>query len=186
MPLGTSFPTVLESAQAGHDWAFTALYREYNSGLVRYFASRVFRDAEDLVAETWIGAARGLRAFAGDETQFRRWLYTIAHRRLADHRGEAERSRSDPVDPVTLDDVFLSGGPEELLLDCDSALATARRITAALSPDQAEVVLLRLYGQLSLGEVAEVMGRRVGAIRVLQHRALRRLQREFSVEGVTP
>ena len=61
-----------------------------------------------------------------------------------------------------------------------------RLITSSLSPDQAEVVILRVIGQLGVDEVAAIMGKRRGTIRVLQHRALRRLAQVLQGEGVTP
>src|SRR6266511_5794041 len=56
---------------------------------------------------------------------------------------------------------------------------------ATLPPDQAEVVLLRILGGLSVREVAVITGKRPGTVRVLQHRALRRLAREVRREAVT-
>ncbi len=56
---------------------------------------------------------------------------------------------------------------------------------ATLPPDQAEVVLLRILGGLSVREVAAITGKRPGTVRVLQHRALRRLAREVRREAVT-
>ena len=52
--------------------------------------------------------------------------------------------------------------------------------------DQAEVVLLRVIGGLSVEQVAEIMDRRPGSVRVLQHRALKRLHAELVKAGVTP
>jgi RNA polymerase sigma-70 factor, ECF subfamily len=57
-------------------------------------------------------------------------------------------------------------------LSSDEAI---RRITALLPPDQAEIVLLRVVAGLSVDDVAGITGRRPGTVRVLQHRALRRL-----------
>ncbi len=56
---------------------------------------------------------------------------------------------------------------------------------ASLPPDQAEVVLLRVLGDLSVREVGEIMGKRPGSVRVLQHRALKRLALQVSREVVT-
>ena len=58
----------------------------------------------------------------------------------------------------------------------------ARRIVAALPPDQAEIVLLRVVAGLSVEQVAAITKRRPGSVRVMQHRALSRLSRTFSPE----
>lgn len=186
MASGMSFDQVLEAARSGEEWAFTCLYDQLNPALVRYFAARVPREADDLVADTWLGVARGLSRFEGDAASLRRWLFTIAHRRLADHWYEQGRGSPEPVDPSTLDGADPGSGPESAVVDFQSAQAVLEQIGAVLTRDQAEVVFLRLLGGLSVEEVAEIMGKPPGTVRVLQHRALRKLSREYAVEGVTP
>ena len=66
-----------------------------------------------------------------------------------------------------------------------TADAATSRIAAVLPPDQAEVLLLRVLGDLSVKQVAAVVGKRPGAVRALQHRALSRLSRDLSPEPVT-
>jgi RNA polymerase sigma-70 factor (ECF subfamily) len=184
MAIGEPFARVLDAARGGEEWAFGLLYEELNPALVRYFGSRAPRDADDLAAETWLGAARRLRDFEGDETHFRAWIFTIAHRRITDY-WQARRI-DQLVDPATLGDTAASSGdPEQLTIDSASALAAVQRITAALNREQAEVVLLRVVGGLSVEEVARILGKRAGAVRVIQHRALRKLSKEISVEDVT-
>jgi RNA polymerase sigma-70 factor (ECF subfamily) len=65
------------------------------------------------------------------------------------------------------------------------AQAAVDRIAAVLTPDQAEVVLLRVLGGLAVAQVAEVLGKQPNAVRVIQHRALRRLAQHFTVAGTT-
>lgn len=85
MSLGESFESVLAAAQSGAEWAFSVLYRDLNPRLLRYFASRVPGEAEDLAIETWMGAARRIGDFRGNQQQFRAWIFTIAHARLVQH-----------------------------------------------------------------------------------------------------
>ena len=66
------------------------------------------------------------------------------------------------------------------------AQAAIDALVADLPPDQAEVVLLRVVAGLGVDEVAEIMGKRPGTVRVLQHRALRRLAQIHATEDVTP
>jgi RNA polymerase sigma factor (sigma-70 family) len=129
--------------------------------------------------------ARGIRDFQGDESGFRSWIFTIAHRRMADYWEERKRDPSSYLQPADLEERRARDDPEQSVVDAMSAQAAARRIAAALSPDQAEVILLRLLGGLDLDQVARIVGKRVGAVRVLQHRALRKLSKEISLEGVT-
>ena len=183
MVSGEAFASLLAAAQAGSEWAFNALYDDYNPRLLRYFRARAPRAAEDLVSETWMGAATKLAGFHGEEQAFRSWIFTIAHRRLVDHW----RERGDDAwDPGSLPDkADVLGGPEETIVAGATAQAAVQRIAAVLGPEQAEVVLLRILGGLEVEQVAEILGKRPGTIRVLQHRALRRLAEEISLEDVT-
>lgn len=182
--MGESFESVLIAAQAGGEWAFAQLYDAYNPRLVRYFAARASSMAEDLASETWMGAARALVQFHGDEDQFRSWLFTIAHRRLADY-WEGRKRGWNPADGETIVECLAPDDTEGSVLESLSGRAAAQKIAAALPPEQAEVVLLRVIGGLDVEQVARIMGRRPGTVRVLQHRALKKLSKDFSLEPVT-
>ena len=183
--LGERFFDVLDAARAGEEWAFSLLYRDLNASLLRYFAALAPSDAEDLASETWIAAARGLGSFEGDEGGFRGWIFTIAHRRLVQHWRHAGRRPVQAVDPGTFDTLLGAADTEGEALDAAEGAAAARALVAELSPDQAQVVLLRVLGGLSVDEVATAIGKRPGTVRVLQHRALRRLAGRLSLERVT-
>ena len=135
--------------------------------------------AEDLVAETWLAAARQLGSFAGSEGAFRGWLFTIARRRLIQHWREKGRRPATPVPPEALALVASDDDPEAAGVAVLSGREAAAAIAASLPRDQAEVVLLRLVAGLDVDQVAEVLGKRPGTVRVLQHRALRRLAAKF-------
>jgi RNA polymerase sigma-70 factor (ECF subfamily) len=184
---GNDFQALLSAAQSGAEWALEQLYRGLNPALLGYLAAQAPAVAEDLASETWLGAARRLRAFRGDQKAFRAWLFTIAHHRLVEHWRQTNRRACIPLDPVGMADYPAADDPGAEVVEAAIAVAAARRITEALSPAQAEVVLLRVLGGLSVDEVATVLGKRRGTIRVLQHKALRNLAaRSFSLEGVTP
>jgi RNA polymerase sigma-70 factor, ECF subfamily len=179
--LGDQFLGILTAAQEGGDWAVAALYRWLQPAVVGYLRARAGDDAEDLASETWLSVARGLTGFSGDEAAFRSWVFTIAHRRLVDHhRSGARRPRTRSlsaegegggaaVDMPARDD---PAGEAVAALTGDAAV---RRIVDLLPPDQAEIVLLRVVAGLPVDDVARITGRRPGTVRVLQHRALRRL-----------
>lgn len=182
--LGESFGPVLAAAQSGAEWAFARLYRDLNPLLLRYFASRAPREAEDLSIETWLGAARLIADFQGGEKQFRAWLFTIAHRRLVQYWRDCNRDPRTDASMQNLADVAGHDDVEAAVLDQLSGAEASRAIVSSLTPDQAEVVLLRVLGGLSAEEVAEVLGKRPGTVRVLQHKALRRLASSSSLRVV--
>ncbi|HJV08999.1 MAG TPA: sigma factor, partial [Acidimicrobiales bacterium] len=74
------FERVLAAAQADAPWAYERLYRSLSPSVCGYLRIQGAADPEDLTSEVFLGA------FAGDEAQFRSWVFTIAHRRLTDER----------------------------------------------------------------------------------------------------
>jgi RNA polymerase sigma-70 factor (ECF subfamily) len=183
--LHSGFGRVLSAAQAGDEWAFTLLYREFNPRLVRYFAAHAPSVAEDLAADTWLAVARQLGVFRGDEGAFRGWLFTIARGKLVQHWRDQGRRPATPVSPDAFGDQAGPDDPEETALEGLSTVRAVRAITAALPPAQADVVLLRVLGGLDVDQVASMVGKPPGTVRVLQHRALHRLVDSFAVDRVT-
>jgi RNA polymerase sigma-70 factor (ECF subfamily) len=183
--IGADFDTVLAAAQKGGECAFAALYRDLNPRLLRYFASRAPGLADDLASDTWMAAANGLRGFTGGEGAFRGWVFTIARHSLVQHWRDCNRRPSTPMSPEALATHEGKDDPATTALEALSTVHAARAIAAALPAAQAEVVLLRVLGGLDVDQVAGIMGKRPGTVRVLQHRALRRLAGTFSLEDVT-
>ena len=171
-------PDVVRAAGRGEHWALTELFRAYQPGLLRYLRAHEAGAADDLASEVWIGAARGLAQFTGDEAAFRAWLFTIARRRLIDHRRRAARRRTVVIDADSLERVIdqVSGDdPAGTVVDLLGAQGAVVELVAELTPEQAEAVLLRVVAGLPVAEVASIMRRPPGTVRVLCHRALRRL-----------
>jgi RNA polymerase sigma-70 factor (ECF subfamily) len=169
------FETLLTAARAGEEQALAGLYRRFQPAVLAYLRTQRPGDAEDVASEAWIAAARGLGRFRGDEDDFRRWLFTIARRRLVDlRRGEARRPATVSAQGEALEG--LAESPDAATAAFES-LAARRALeqVASLPPDEAEVVVLRVVAGLSATDVAGITGRSPGAVRVLQHRALRRL-----------
>lgn len=167
------FEEILAAARTGHESALTVLYRRFQPPLLGYLRTQRPNDADDLASETWIAAARGLGRFRGDEADFRRWLFTIARRRLLDlRREEGRRPRMLPEAEARPSDTTPDAATE-VLAAAETRLALSR--IAALPPDEAEVVLLRVVAGLSAKDVAAITGRTAVGVRVLQHRALKRL-----------
>lgn len=178
------FQALLRAAQAGAEWALARLYRDAHPRLLRYLRARHAVDPDDLAADVWLEAATKLERFHGDEVDLRRWLFTIARRRLVDGKRREARRRTEPVAAETLASVPAPDDPEAAAIGAVT-LETALRRVAALPRDQADVVLLRVLGDLSVEDVAELLGKRPATVRVLQHRALARLSRELSQLLVT-
>ena len=178
------FDAILRAAQEGEEWALAHLYRDGHPRLLRYLRARSALEAEDLAADVWLEAATGLARFRGDDVDFRRWLFTIARRRLLDRQRREARRRTDVTAAETLAALPAPDDPEAEALDAIATEAALRRV-AALPPDQADVILLRVVAGLPVEDVAAILGKRAGNVRVLQHRALARLAKQLSRFRVT-
>ena len=174
MRTGIAFDDVLAAAQAGAAWAFEVLYRDLSPVVTGYLRLHGAAEPDDLASETFLGVFTGLAGFSGDEDDLRSWVFTIAHRRLIDDW--RRRSRRPQVTDDAGDLTLLPGGDAE-----DDALIRVgaeevHRMCAGLPDDQRSVLLLRVLADLTVEQVAGVMGRSVGSVKALQRRGLRTLR----------
>jgi RNA polymerase sigma factor (sigma-70 family) len=179
-----SFRTTVEGARSGAEWAWTALYREHAPLVLRYLRARGARDAEGLLSAVFLDVVKALVRFEGGAEEFRAWLFTIAHRRLVDEHRRHGRRLDDPVSPEALADVAPHGDAEEEAARSLSH-ADACRMLDCLTDIQRDVVLLRILAGLSIAETARVLGKREGAVKALQNRALQALERRLAEENVS-
>ena len=184
--LGEEFPEVLRAALAGDERAFSRLYRDAHPPLLRYLRVVSPEYAEDAASEAWLELARAAEPFDGPEPAFRSWLFSGARHKVIDRVRYEARRPSTPSDDL---EPYAGAVPDaaEAVVE-DDATARAVALVRTLPQDQAEAVLLRVMVGLDYGEIAEVMDRSTGAVRVLVHRGLRRLQKSLSpvqTDGVT-
>lgn len=176
------FDDVLAAAQDGASWAVAVLWRELHPRLLRFLRGLDPAAAEDIEADTWLVAARDLSNFRGNDKQFRAWMFTIARNRLIDWRRREARRRSVAVTPEMLGEHPAEDDPAVTAVDVLRADAAVALVRACLPRDQAEVILLRVLAGLDVDEVASIVGKRPGNVRVLQHRGLRRLAENMAHE----
>jgi RNA polymerase sigma-70 factor (ECF subfamily) len=151
--------------------AFAPLYDRYVDAVYRY-CDRRLRDkaaAEDATSIIFTRAFVNLPQYRAGS--FRGWLFTIAHHVVAD-----EYRRHRPVAPMEAANETADPAPtpEELAIDAE-ATESVRSLLAELSPDQQQVVELRLAGLTGL-EIAQVLGRNRAAVDALAYRAITRLR----------
>jgi RNA polymerase sigma-70 factor (ECF subfamily) len=170
-----SFPDVLGAAKKGEEWAVELLFVELQPKILRFLRSIEPGAADDLASEVWLAMARGLGNFEGDFAGFKAWVFTIARRRAADHRRLTGRRPATPTDGEFFTGLSSASDTATEVVERLSGQDAVDLITAALPEDQAEVLMLRVVGQLEVLQVAEVMGRSPNWVRVTQHRALHRL-----------
>ncbi len=182
MSLGEQFPSVLEAARQGADWAWARLYRDLAPLVLGYLRARGASDAEDLAAEVFVQIVRNIRRFTGDERNFRSWALMVAHHRLIDSRRRGARDRAEPTDTLPEPRTARGDVEHEALEGLGSR--RVRDLLTALSPDQRNVLLLRIFGDQTIDEVAAILGKRRGAVKALQRRGLARIKRLMEQEGV--
>jgi RNA polymerase sigma-70 factor (ECF subfamily) len=151
--------------------AFVDLYNRYVDPIFRYCNRHLPRTAaEDATSITFLNAIRAIRRFDPERSGFRSWLFTIAHNAIVD---QLRARRHLPIDEVEL--TATDAALDEGVIAADRR----RQFRVALSrlgADQQQVIHLRLAG-LSGPEIAEAMGKSQGAVRTIQHRAVRELRR---------
>jgi RNA polymerase sigma-70 factor (ECF subfamily) len=170
------FDQVLRAAVAGEEWAAAVFFHALQPSLLRYLRWEEPAVADDLAGETWLAVAERIKDFKGGEAALRAWVFAVARRRLADHRRRGARRSTRPVPPEQLDGVPGGVDPADLVLEALSAQDAIDQLVAVLSPEQAEVLVLRIVARLSVEEVAQMVDKRPGTVRVIQHRALQRLR----------
>jgi RNA polymerase sigma-70 factor (ECF subfamily) len=139
-----------------------------------YYRVRQREDAEDLTSEVLLKVVRSLKTQKGN---FLAWIYRIANNTIIDFY--RKRGRHPEISFQTIEDKIPAQEPV-------SPFLTEKRIKKALScltPEQADVITLRFIQGHNNEEVAKIMGKTVGAVKVLQFRALKTLREFLRKEG---
>jgi RNA polymerase sigma-70 factor (ECF subfamily) len=168
------FGRILEAAQAGADWAWSRLYADLSGAVLGYLRLRGAAEPEDLLGEVFVQVARHTASFQGDYPAFRSWVFTVAHHRLVDER--RYRSRR-PVAPGDIPDSARGAGDTEAEAMAGLATEEVVALLDTLTPEQRDVLVLRIVGDLSLEDVARIVRKRPGAVKALQRRGLEALRR---------
>ncbi|TDD41187.1 sigma-70 family RNA polymerase sigma factor [Saccharopolyspora elongata] len=175
---GTESWAYVSAAQEGDNDAFGHLYDEYAQIVYRYVLFRVSDHclAEDITSETFLRALRRIASISYQGRDVAAWFITIAKNLILDHikssRNRLEIPTSDVTDNLPVGRTHF--GPEQHVL----TEATHRELLSCvrqLNPDQRECIRLRFLQGLSVTETAVAMQRNEGAVKALQHRAIRRL-----------
>jgi RNA polymerase sigma-70 factor (ECF subfamily) len=167
----------VDRARAGEPEAFEAVWRWLSPAVLGYLRGHGATEAEDLTSDVFLGVFKRIRQFDGDAAALRTFVFSVAHARLVDSYRRSSsrptpRSYAPELDPRT------SPSAESEALGAASR-ERALRMLDRLSDDQRDVITLRLIADLSVEETASVLGKRVGAVKSLQHRAVDALKRHL-------
>ena len=170
--------SLVRRAQKHDHEAFAQLYEEYFDRIYRYITLKIGDavEAEDLTQQVFLNSLRSISSFKWRGRPFSAWLYRIAHNQVVDHLRKKKRT------DVPLEENLVSGGDNPQLaaerkLDIEQVLSATRQLTDA----QREVISLRFTSELSIAQVAEVMGKSQGAVKALQHSGVVALRKALIV-----
>lgn len=168
---------LVQSFRRGESWAFTEVWHRYSSPVMAYLRGRGVRDAEDLTSEVFLQIFKSAPKFQGDDQAIRTFVFSVAHARYVDAVRRTVR-RGTELEFNAEDHAGVAASAE---VHAIQQLNTQRvqQLLETLSADQRDVILLRIVADLSLEQTAEALGKSIGAIKALQHRALAALRPHF-------
>jgi len=175
---------LIKRAQRGDTHAFGELYECHAPAIFRYLYAHLGSqmDAEDLTGEVFLKAWQSLPKYTQRGAPFLAFLFRIARNALVDHYRQAHRQESKSPEEL---DAYKDGSKLEPIDQIGNQMEHQHilKVLGNLRPDYQSVLTLRFISELSPEETAQIMQRSVGAIRVLQHRALFALRRELGTIG---
>jgi RNA polymerase sigma-70 factor (ECF subfamily) len=169
-------------AQQRDQVALTQLYEENFDRIYRYIVLKIGdrTEAEDMTQQVFLNALQSISSFKWKGMPFTSWLYRIAHNQVVDYLRKKTKQATVPLDE-SLPFPSADGDPKytvERKVELETIVMAARKLTRA----QQEVISLRFAGELSIAEVAGMMGKSEGAIKALQHSAILALRKILVTE----
>ena len=171
----TSEPDLLQRAREFDSYALAEIYDTYSPALYRY-AMRLLGDvdlAEECVSETFTRFLHALKRRRGPKNHLQAYLYRVAHNWITDQY----RKKTLPAVSIEEEIAFPSGENTEEAAMQNLQGARVRQALRRLTPDQRQVIVLKYLENWQNAEIAEALGKPVGAVKSLQHRALAALKR---------
>jgi RNA polymerase sigma-70 factor (ECF subfamily) len=158
--------------------AYGELYLAYVQNIYRYVFSytREKSLAEDITEEVFLKAWRAIGTCKGREKTFSSWLYRIAHNQVVDELRKLQRRPSVDIDEIT------GIGDTKSKTEIYSEMQELIQAISGLPENQKQVIILKFIDGRDNREIAEIMRKSEGAIRVLQMRAIRALKDKFNIE----
>jgi RNA polymerase sigma-70 factor (ECF subfamily) len=167
----------LRAAQAGEAWAARVLYDELAPRVHAYLRTRGAAEPEDLTSEVFLAVFPKLAGVTGGVAGLRTFTFSVAHARLVDDL--RRRGRREPVSSYQPElDARTAPSAEDDGLEALQS-ERVRRLLGTLVPDQRDVLVLRVLGDLTVEQVAEALGKSSGAVKQLQRRGLLALRKQL-------
>ena len=171
--------SLVRRAQQRDEEAFAILYEEHFDKIYRYVTLKIGdkAEAEDLTQQVFLKALQSISSFRWKGIPFSAWLFRIAHNQVVDYFRKKKKYATAPLYESLAGSDIDPQLAAERNLDIEQLLLATKRLTEA----QREVISLRFSGELSIAQVAKIMGKSEGAVKALQHSAIVALRKVLSV-----
>ncbi len=167
---------IIKNAIKGKSSAFGPLYDHYQPMIYRFILVKVGRreDAEDITHQVFLSAWQNIKRYKPMGHPFSSWLYQIARNQIIDHyRARKNETSLEKMDP----EYFVMPATAHFDLSIKLELETLRSAIGELKPEYQDVIILRFIEDLPLTEVAAAMEKTEGAVKLMQHRAIKALKK---------
>lgn len=166
---------VVEAAQRGNQVALAKLYEHYFPRVYRYAYARLAssEDAEDVTEEIFLRIIDNIGSFSFRGLPFGAWVFRIARNEVVSHvRRQKTRSSTAPLSESIAD----TGRDHVTEIELQLEIEMVRQATEKLPEAQRQVIELRFGAGLSVAETAQALKKSENNVKVLQHKAIARLQ----------
>ncbi len=179
-PLTEPESTLVARAKAGDHEAIGCLYERYAPQIRRYIAARVGDPAlaEDICGDVFVKMLESIGRYEDRGWPFSAWLYRIAYARTVDVLRQARRRPALPLD----ESLIAAHEPPDEAIMARIAYHEIKGVMGMLTSEQRLVLQLRFDEDRSLAEIAQSLGRTIGAVKALQHRGLARLAQVLAAQ----
>lgn len=168
----------IQSCQNGNLKEFGVLYDMYVKRIhdFVYFKTYHKETAEDLVSKTFMKALEKIKNYDEKIGTFSSWLYSIARNTVIDHY----RTNKNTTD---IEDVWDLSAEQDIEADMDAKenLVKVKTHLAKLSPEQRDIVIMRVWQEMSYAEIAEVLGKSEDSCKMMFSRTIAKLKKEMPV-----
>lgn len=171
---------IIVSAVKGEASAFGLLYDHYQPQIYRFVMLKTGRreEAEDLTHQVFLHALQHIKNYKDLGYPFSSWLYQIARNQIIDHY----RTRRTNLSLEEAEADAVAGDNPETETSDKLELEKLRVAILKLKPEYQDVIILRFVEELTIKEVAGALGKSEGAVKLLQHRALKQLKKIMDIQ----